>query len=245
MILDAYSLTCAICEPPKPRLITSSGFMSSASVSQNRTLELPVNTITPAFGGFAGPPFHMRIFEISRIRLFPSPKRCKRRTRRLTTGCTGIEAISSSLISWIKSSLTSSDLKKHICAAAWTVQPSLRVAKNPISSLKCAEVAPTCYATAAFEGSTMKVFYRIRGTCLMLSLLSASLLGAQAPSPQASGSPGGPDATMMAPVTALASYLAHSEGAGLPPVFVDDGLVIVEDFAPYIFTGKDAAAHCA
>ncbi len=52
MILDAYSFTSAICEPPNPRLMTSSGFMSFASVCQNRMLELPVNTITPAFGGF-------------------------------------------------------------------------------------------------------------------------------------------------------------------------------------------------
>lgn len=89
----------------------------------------------------------------------------------------------------------------------------------------------------------MKVFRHIRGTCLVLLLLSASLPGAQAPSPQASGSPGGPDTTMMAPVTALASYMAQVEGAGLPPVFVDDGLVIVEDFAPYVFAGKDAAAQ--
>ena len=87
----------------------------------------------------------------------------------------------------------------------------------------------------------MKVVHHIRGTYSILLLLSASLLGAQTPSPQASGSPGGPDATMMATVTALASYMAHVEGAVLPRVFVDDGLVIVEDFAPYIFTGKDAA----
>ena len=52
-----------------------------------------------------------------------------------------------------------------------------------------------------------------------------------------------PDAAMMAPVTALASYMAHLDGAALPPVFVDDGLVIVEDFAPYIFSGEDAAAQ--
>jgi hypothetical protein len=89
----------------------------------------------------------------------------------------------------------------------------------------------------------MKVVQYIRGTHSILLLLFASLLGAQTPSPQASGSPGGPDATMMASVTALASYMAHVEGAVLPPVFVDEGLVIVEDFAPYVFTGKDAAAQ--
>ncbi len=48
---------------------------------------------------------------------------------------------------------------------------------------------------------------------------------------------------MMVPVTALASYMARLEGEVLPPVFGDDGLVIVEDFAPYIFSGKDAAAQ--
>jgi len=46
----------------------------------------------------------------------------------------------------------------------------------------------------------------------------------------------------MAPVTALASYLAHVAGAVLPPVFVDEP-VIVEDFAPYVFTGKEAATQ--
>jgi hypothetical protein len=89
----------------------------------------------------------------------------------------------------------------------------------------------------------MKVMHHIRGTYLILLPLCASLLGAQTPSPQASGSTGGPDATMMAPVTALASYMARVEGASLPRVFVDDGLVIVEDFAPYVFTAKDAAAQ--
>jgi hypothetical protein len=88
----------------------------------------------------------------------------------------------------------------------------------------------------------MKVVHYIRGTHSILLLLSASLLGAQAPSPQASGNSGGPDAAMMAPVTALAIYMAHVEGAVLPPVFVEDGLVIVEDFAPFIFSGKEAAA---
>lgn len=59
----------------------------------------------------------------------------------------------------------------------------------------------------------MKVVHYMRGTYSILLLLSASLLGAQTASPQGSGSPGGPDATMMAPVTALASYMARVEGA--------------------------------
>jgi hypothetical protein len=89
----------------------------------------------------------------------------------------------------------------------------------------------------------MKGMLRIRRTYSILLLLSASLLVAQTPSPPASGSTDGPDATMMVPVTTLADYMAHVEGTVLPPVFVDDGLVIVEDFAPYIFSGKDAAAQ--
>jgi hypothetical protein len=84
---------------------------------------------------------------------------------------------------------------------------------------------------------------QIPGSCLVLLLLAGALLEAQTPSPQANGNSNEPDATMMAPVTALANYMAHVEGNALPPVFVDDGLVIVEDFAPYIFSGKEAAAQ--
>jgi len=70
------------------------------------------------------------------------------------------------------------------------------------------------------------------------------LLLAQTPAaPQTAGNTDHPDATMMVPVTALASYMAHVEGAALPPVFVDDGLVIIEDFAPYLFVGKNGAAE--
>jgi len=86
----------------------------------------------------------------------------------------------------------------------------------------------------------MKVMHLFSGTAPIALVWLASLLEAQTPSPQASS---GPDITMMAPVTALASYMAHVEGAPLPQVFVDDGLVIVEDFAPYVFAGKDAAAR--
>jgi len=89
----------------------------------------------------------------------------------------------------------------------------------------------------------MRVLRRIRGTHSILLLLSGSILGAQTTSPQATGNTDGPDATMMVPVTTLASYMARVEGEVLPPVFVDDGLVIVEDFAPYVFSGKDAAAQ--
>jgi hypothetical protein len=53
----------------------------------------------------------------------------------------------------------------------------------------------------------------------------------------------GPDAAMMAPVTALASFMAHVDGATRPPVFVEDGLVIIENFPPYIFRGKDVVTR--
>jgi hypothetical protein len=85
----------------------------------------------------------------------------------------------------------------------------------------------------------MRVMRRIS----LLLLLSASLLLAPTTSPQETGSADAPDAPMMVPVATLASYMAHVQGTVLPPVFVDNGLVIVEDFAPYIFSGKDAAAQ--
>jgi hypothetical protein len=75
--------------------------------------------------------------------------------------------------------------------------------------------------------------------------LSGSLLSARLLPLPPSDSPDGPDETMMAPVTALARHMAHPDGAVFPPVFADDGLVIVENFPPYIFNGKDAAEHCA
>ncbi len=52
-----------------------------------------------------------------------------------------------------------------------------------------------------------------------------------------------PDADMMVPVNSLVHYMEHVAGAKSPAVFVDRGLVIVENFAPYIFRGKDAAAR--
>ena len=51
----------------------------------------------------------------------------------------------------------------------------------------------------------MKILRRIRVTHSIPFLLFAALLGAQTQSPQAGGSKDVPDATMMAPVTALAS----------------------------------------
>ena len=88
----------------------------------------------------------------------------------------------------------------------------------------------------------MKPMHRITGACSSL-LLFASLLGGHAPPPRSSARTDAPEAAMMATATTLASYMAHTQSAVLPPVFVDNGLVIVEDFAPYVFAGKDAAAQ--
>src|SRR6266566_2009455 len=52
-ILFAYWFRSEYCEPPKPRFMTSSGFISAASVSQRRMLEAPVKTMPPGLGGFA------------------------------------------------------------------------------------------------------------------------------------------------------------------------------------------------
>jgi hypothetical protein len=89
----------------------------------------------------------------------------------------------------------------------------------------------------------MKTTGQIRKGFSVLVLLSASLLLAQELPTPPSDSRDGPTEDMMAPVTALARYMAHVDGAVLPPVFADGGLVIVENFPPYIFNGKDAAAH--
>jgi len=89
----------------------------------------------------------------------------------------------------------------------------------------------------------MKMARSIRMTLSPLLVLSASLVSAQElPSPSSDSSEG-PDEAMMAPVMALARYMGQVGGAVLPPVFADDGLVILENFAPYIFNGKDAATR--
>jgi hypothetical protein len=89
----------------------------------------------------------------------------------------------------------------------------------------------------------MKTTGLIRKSFSVLVLLSAShLLAQELPTPP-SDSRDGPTEDMMAPVKALVRYMAHVDGAVLPTVFADDGLVIVENFPPYIFNGKDAAAH--
>ena len=83
----------------------------------------------------------------------------------------------------------------------------------------------------------------VRRACSLLVLLSASLLAAQTQSPQSSKTADAPDKAMMEPVMALVRYMERVEGGVLPPVFADEGLVIVEDFSPYVFSGKDAAAQ--
>src|SRR5579872_192553 len=50
---SAYRLTSVYCEPPKPRLMTGSGFMSSASDDQRAILDEPVKTIPPGGTGCA------------------------------------------------------------------------------------------------------------------------------------------------------------------------------------------------
>ena len=81
---------------------------------------------------------------------------------------------------------------------------------------------------------------RIIRTLHLLMALSASLFAAQAQPLKSSNSTNVPDKEMMAPVAALARYMAHVEGATMPLVFADHGVVIIEDFAPYVFRGKDA-----
>src|SRR5262245_48345762 len=89
----------------------------------------------------------------------------------------------------------------------------------------------------------MKTMHRISTGTYSFLFLFALLLRPQVASPQSNAQSEAPDAAMMAPVTELASYMAHVQGAVLPRVFVDEGLVIVDNFAPYVFAGKDAAAQ--
>lgn len=72
-------------------------------------------------------------------------------------------------------------------------------------------------------------------TGTVLALVLSAVVGARA------FADAGPDSAMMAPVTALASFMAHAEDATRPPVFADDGVVIVENFPPYLFSGGRAA----
>lgn len=45
---------------------------------------------------------------------------------------------------------------------------------------------------------------------------------------------------MAEPVLAVARFMARGEEEGLADAFVSNGLVIVENFAPYVFTGPGA-----
>ena len=89
----------------------------------------------------------------------------------------------------------------------------------------------------------MRIASYARKIFLLFGLLSASLLTAQELPTPPRDNPDGPTEDMMTPVKALAHYMAHVEDAVLPTVFAGDGLVIVENFPPYIFSGKDAAAR--
>ena len=82
-----------------------------------------------------------------------------------------------------------------------------------------------------------------RKTCSLLVLLFPSLLSAQAQRPpRGPDAIEGPDKAMMQHVIALVKYMEHVSGAVLPPVFAPHELMILEDFAPYVFRGNDAAA---
>ena len=52
----------------------------------------------------------------------------------------------------------------------------------------------------------------------------------------------GPDAAMMTPVRGIASFMATLDAAHLDNVFEED-VLIVENFAPYIFQGADAVVR--
>jgi ketosteroid isomerase-like protein len=55
-------------------------------------------------------------------------------------------------------------------------------------------------------------------------------------------SPVRPDAAMMPPVRAVAAFMATLDDAALADCFADD-VVIVENFAPYVFRGPGAVAR--
>ncbi len=52
-----------------------------------------------------------------------------------------------------------------------------------------------------------------------------------------------PDDAMMAVPNAIAGFIATGDEALLRDVFSDDGVTIVENFAPYLFEGRDAVAR--
>ena len=52
-----------------------------------------------------------------------------------------------------------------------------------------------------------------------------------------------PTDDMMAPVQDLARSMAKGDGSGLDEVFVEDGAVILENFAPFLFVGICAVSR--
>ena len=49
-----------------------------------------------------------------------------------------------------------------------------------------------------------------------------------------------PTSDMMAPIDVLARFIATGEEPGLAAAFTTEGVVIVENFAPFLFEGADA-----
>ncbi len=54
-----------------------------------------------------------------------------------------------------------------------------------------------------------------------------------------------PDAAMMLPIDRLRRFMAECGGAAPGEAFAADGVVIVENFPPFLFTGQDAVARWA
>ena len=52
-----------------------------------------------------------------------------------------------------------------------------------------------------------------------------------------------PTDEMMAPVQALARFMASADDGGLADAFVAEGVVVVENFAPFLFEGPGAFAR--
>jgi hypothetical protein len=99
-----------------------------------------------------------------------------------------------------------------------------------------------CSPAIPQKESPVKVTPHLRNWSIVM-VLFASFLTAQTESKPQGDVAQVPDAAMMVPVTALAQYMAHVQGKTMPSVFAKDGLVILENFAPYIYVGKDAATR--
>ncbi len=52
-----------------------------------------------------------------------------------------------------------------------------------------------------------------------------------------------PDEAMMAPVERIARFMATLDETHLQGAFADDGVTILENFAPFVFAGADAVAR--